>query len=132
MKLLRTLLRFGLVWGTLWAALAIAVGTIIEIIDPAQIDPGEEPIVLAPVIGLAGFICGVLFCALLSAGERGKPVVEASPIRIVISGILISAAIPILGGKGLPDLLVIVPLGVLSALGSIAIVLRWCALAPTQ
>ena len=129
---LRTLLSVGLVWAALWAALAIAVGTTIGIIDPAQIGPGEEPIVLAPAIGLAGFICGVLFCALLSAGERGKPVVDASLIRIVLWGILVSAAIPVLAGKGLPELFVIVPLGVVSALGSIAIVRRWRALAITQ
>ena len=132
MKLLGTVISIGLVWSTLWAALAIAVGTIIGIIDPAQIDPGEEPIVLAPVIGLAGLICGVLFCALLSAGERGKPVVDASLIRIVMWGILVSAAIPILTGKGLPELFVIVPLGVVSAVGSIAIIRRWGALASTH
>ena len=132
MKRLRTLLSIGLVWGSLWAGLAIAVGTIIGIIDPAQIDAGEEPIRLAPGIGLAGFMCGVLFGALLSAGQRGKPVMSSSPTRIVICGILVAAAIPILAGKGLPELFVIVPLGAVSGLSSIAIARTWRALAITQ
>jgi hypothetical protein len=131
MTLSRTLLSVGLVWGTLWAALAIIAGTIIGIVDPGQIDPGEEPIVLAPGIGLAGFICGVLFGALLSGAERGKPIVDAPVIRIVMCGALVSAAVPLLTGKGIPELFIIVPLGVVSAIASVAIVRKWRALAMT-
>ena len=52
-KIIRSLhvvVGIGLTWGILWSALTITAGTIIGVIDPDSIDPGEEPIVLAPMI----------------------------------------------------------------------------------
>jgi len=129
---LRNLLGIGLIWGILWAALAIIVGTILGVIDPHDIDPGEEPIVLAPMIGLVGFICGVVFGALASTAERGETIVDLPLIRVAMWGVLVSAALPLATGKDIPELLVTVPLGAVSALASVAIVRKCTALPVTR
>ncbi len=124
---LRSMLGIGLVWGILWAVLAIVVGTVIGVIDPDQIDRGEEPVLLAPMIGLVGFICGVVFGALVSTAERGEPILDLPRIRVAMWGILVAAALPLVIGKGVPEMLVTVPLGAVSALASVAIVRKWAA-----
>ncbi len=125
LRALRNLFQIGLIWGVLWAALAMIAGTIIGIIDPADIDPGEEPIVLAPMIGLVGFICGVVFGALVSTAEP-------SLSRVVFWGILVAAALPLVAGKAIPEMLVTIPLGALSAVASVALVRKWTALPVTH
>jgi len=101
-KLLRhlsALLSAGLIWGVLWVALGILAGTIIGIVDPHEIDPGEKPVVLAPMIGLVGFICGVAFGALLSTAKKGEPFYSLPSSRAAMGGILVAAALPIVAGK---------------------------------
>lgn len=119
---LRRLLGIGLIWGILWAALAAASGTVIGLIDPEDIDPGEEPIVLAPMIGLVGLICGVVFGSLLPIVERRKTILELPLMRVAMWGILVSAALPLATGKGIPEMLVTGPLGAVSAIASAVIV----------
>jgi hypothetical protein len=121
LRALRNLFQIGLIWGVLWAALAMIAGTILGIIDPAAIDPGEEPIVLAPMIALVGFICGVVFGALVSTAEP-------SLSRVVFWGILVAAVPPLVAGKSIPEMLVTVPLGALSAVASVTMVRKWTAL----
>jgi hypothetical protein len=95
MKALRGLLGIGLIWGVLWA-------------------------VVAPRIGVAGFLCGVVFAALVvTAPNEGSPLV-----RVVTWGILVAAVLPLVTGRGISEMLVTVPLGALSAATSIAIALR--------
>ena len=132
LRSLRSLSGIGLIWGILWVALAISVGTILGMIDPDEIDPGEEPIVLAPMIGLVGFICGVIFGALVSTTERGRPILDVPLSRVAMWGILVSTALPLLTGKGVPEMLVTVPVGALSAMVSVAIVRKWTALVATR
>jgi hypothetical protein len=115
------LLGVGLVWGVLWAALAMIVGTVIGVVDPAQIDPGEAPIVLAPTIGLAGFACGVAFSGLLSIVERRRTIFELPLIQAALWGGLVSAALPLVMGKGIPEMLVVGPVGAVSAMASVAL-----------
>lgn len=122
---LRRLLSIGLVWGILWAVLAITVGTAIGVIVPGQIDPGEEPIVLAPMIGLVGLICGIVFGSLLSIVERRKTIPELPLIRVAMWGILVSVALPLVAGKGIPEMLVTGPVGAVSAMVSVAMVENW-------
>lgn len=122
---LRRLLAIGVIWGILWAALATIVGTVIGVIAPDDIDPGEEPIVLAPMIGLVGLICGVVFGSLLSIVERRKTIVELPLIRVAIWGILVSVALPLVTGKGIPEMLVTGPVGAISAMASVAMVQSW-------
>jgi hypothetical protein len=121
----RTLLGIGLVWGIVWAVLAMIAGTVIAVIDPAQIDPGEEPIVLAPIIGLVGFICGLPFgAALVSTAARGQRISDLPLMRVASWGILVAAVLPLVTGKGIPEVLVTVPVGAASAMVSVAIMRR--------
>lgn len=122
---LRGLLGIALTWGILWAAVAIAVGTIIGIVDPDSIDPGEEPIVLGAMVGLVGFISGLVFSGLLSIAERQKTIIDLSLSRVAMWGILVSAAFPLLAGKDIRMMLFLGPLGAVSALASVAMARRW-------
>ena len=130
LRTLRSLLGIGLIWGVLWASLAMIIGIIIGIIDPSDIDPGEEPIVLAPLIGLAGFVCGGVFVALVSIAEKRQPMLELSPIRVAMWGVLVSAALALVTGKGMPEMLITVPLCAMSAMASVAIMRTWAAPQP--
>ena len=122
---LRGLLGIGLTWGIVWAAVMIAVGMIIEVVDPDSIDPGEEPIVLGAVVGLVGFISGLVFGGLLSIAERQKTISDLSLSRVAMWGILVSAAFPLLAGKDIRMMLFLGPLGAVSALTSVALARRW-------
>ena len=122
---LRGLLGIGLTWGIVWAAVMIAVGMIIEVVDPDSIDPGEEPIVLGAVVGLVGFISGLVFGGLLSMAERQKTISDLSLSRVAMWGILVSAAFPLLAGKDIRMMLFLGPLGAVSALTSVALARRW-------
>jgi hypothetical protein len=127
-RTLRSVFELGLIWGILWASLTILAGTILGRLDPNQIDAGEEPLVLAPFIGLVGLLCGVVFGGLMSTVERGKPIADLSLVRVAVWGILVCAALPLVAGKGLPEMLVTIPLGAASALTSVAILRKWPAL----
>ena len=125
LRSLRGLLGIGLTWGIVWAAVMIAVGMIIEVVDPDSIDPGEEPIVLGAVVGLVGFISGLVFSGLLSIAERRKTISDLSLSRVAMWGILVSAAFPLLAGKDIRMMLFLGPLGAVSALTSVALARRW-------
>ena len=122
---LRGALGMGLTWGALWGVVAVSAILIIAAVDPAQIDRGEGPIELGPWIGLAGFGCGVLFGVLLSIAERWKPILEVPPIRVALWGALVSAALPLVMGKGISQALVTIPLGVVSAMASLVVARAW-------
>jgi len=124
---LRGVLGIGLTWGIVWAAVTISVGMIIGVVDPDSIDPGEEPIVLGPMVGLVGFISGLVFSGLLSIAERRKTIIELSLSRVAMWGILVSAALPLLTGKDIRMMLFLGPLGAVSALASVAIARRWAS-----
>lgn len=66
--MLRRVAGIGLAWGVLWIAVAAVAGTIIGIVDPDSIDPGE-PIAAVIIFGPMGFLSGVVF-ALLLGGSR--------------------------------------------------------------
>ncbi len=122
---LRGVLGIGLTWGFLWAAVAVAVLTIIGIVRPNDIDPGEEPLVLGPRIGLVGLICGLVLGSFLSIAERAKTIFDLSLSRVAMWGILVTAALFLLTGKDLRMLFFIGPLGAVSATTSVAIVRKW-------
>lgn len=125
---LRTLLGIGFIWGLLWAALAMTVGTVIAVVDPSDIDPGEEPITLAPIIGLVGFLCGVGFGSLLFTAQRGERILDLPLSRVAFWGILIAAALALVTGKVIPEVFITAPLGAVTAIVSVAIMRKWAAL----
>lgn len=122
---LRNVSGIGLIWGILWAVVATSVGTIIGVVDPDSIDPGEEPLVLGQMSGVVGLIHGVVFGSLLFIVERRKTIIELSLRRAAMLGALVAAALPLLAGKDIRMMLLLGPLGAISAVASIAIVRKW-------
>src|SRR5687767_14664913 len=117
MNLMRNVAVAGLIWSVVWVALAMIAGTAIQLFDPADIDQGEEPIVIAPMVALAGFICGAVFAAIVTLLERRPNPPRA---RIVMWGVAVGAALPLVLGHGVPELVITAVVGALSALISTA------------
>lgn len=105
-------LAIGLIWGVVWAALAMIAGTAIQLIDPADISAGDEPLALAPAIAAAGFVCGAVF----SLAIREK----RDFLRVILFGAAVGAALPLILGKGLPEILLTAPAGAIAAFASAA------------
>ena len=120
----------ALIWSMLWIVLALVVGTIVGTIDPSQIDAGEEPVALAPMIGLVGFLCGLAFAVL--APSDGEPNFAVRRSRIVAWGFVLAAVVPVVTGKGLSEILVIAPIGAVSAVVSVALMRRMVAQRPAD
>lgn len=125
---LRIMSGIGLIWGVLWPLLAIILGTIIEVITgkPGSTNPEDAPdFFFMLMIGLVGFICGVVFGGLLLIAERGKTILDFSLIHAAIWGILVGVAFPIVMGKDIGNMIVTVPFGVVSATASVALMRKW-------
>lgn len=119
----------GVIWGTLWATIAMIAGTIIGVTDPSDIGSGDEPIALTPVIWIAGFVCGSVFAALLATLTPTTWFEDVTRFRIASCGALIAAAFPIVMGKGVLEMLVIVPVDVIAALLSVVLA-AWISTPP--
>jgi hypothetical protein len=130
---LRRTLVIGLAWGALWVTLTLVVGTLVQTLVPGQIDRGEEPIVLAPMIGLTGIVCGTLFAGLLLIVGWGRSR-ELPALAIVAWGLLVGVALPLAIGKDVGNAVVTAPVGALSALVSLGLLHRWTSghLAPQR
>ena len=93
---LRGVICIGMTWGILWGAIFAVLARIVEAYDPNQIDPGEEPIRLAAIIGWVGLVSGGVFGLLLSVAENGKSIRNLSLMHAALWGILSSAVFPLL------------------------------------
>ena len=89
---LRRVLGTAVVWAGLWLGFWTILGTIIRIIDPESIDPGE-PVGMIAVLGPMGFFSGVAFGTLLAIGARDPAAVEPSLARAGVLGILGTAVV---------------------------------------
>lgn len=70
----------GLAWAVVWAPIAVLVGTLI-------VDPDNSMDEMWPAIGAyPGFICGVLFYAVLGIAERGRRLEELHLSRAALWG----------------------------------------------
>ena len=56
LRWLRGALGVGLTWAALWVVFGILFGTVIWIVDPKDIGPGEGPSTALPILGLVGFL----------------------------------------------------------------------------
>ena len=81
LRKLRGMLGVGLTWGVGWGTLIFILTSIIGVIDPQQIDQGEEPWRLAGLVGMVGFMSGAVFAAILSSAERRKSLKDLSVLR---------------------------------------------------
>ena|SRR5688500_10328474 len=112
---LRTALTTALSWAALWAVLTLLVGSALWILRPADIDPGEEPYRLAPVVAVAGFLCGLGYAALVGVLEA-RPRLRLSALAKVACGMGVAAMVPVVLGQGLPEMLVVGAVGAISVL----------------
>jgi hypothetical protein len=126
-KLLRRLrgaLGVAITWGVLWALIALVIGLVVGVLDPDSIDPGESPLMMSAIVGTVGFVCGLIFSAILSLAENRKTLRDLSPWRAGLWGMIGSAALPLLTGMQDSVALNTVPLGAIFAAGSVAIARR--------
>jgi len=107
-------------WGASWAALGWLTASIIGVVDPRSIDPGESAGVMGALTGAVGFVSGLGFSLILSLRERRKSLRDLSLPRVALWGALGAAALPLL--TSMPNLLALLtaPLGATFAIGSIA------------
>lgn len=131
LRKLRGVIGTGLAWGTAWAAIMAVAGVVIGVLRPEEIDPGEGPIRVGAVMGMVGFVSGAVFGTLLSFAERRKTILDLSPGRAALWGILASAAFPLLTGRA-DAVFVLCPLGAVCAAASVAIARRAELRNPTQ
>ena len=98
-----------------------SIGTVIGIVDPDSIDPGEEPIRIGAIVGLLGLISGLAFASVLAFTERHKKLIHLSLTRVAVWGMIGGAAFPLL--TTMVDKLALITggLGALFAAGTVAI-----------
>lgn len=123
LRKLRGVIGTGLAWGTAWATIMAMAGVVVGVLRPEEIDPGEGPVLVGAIMGMVGFVSGVAFGTLLSLAERRKTLLDLSPGRAAMWGILASAAFPLLTGRA-DAVLVVCPLGAACAAASVAIARR--------
>lgn len=85
-------LGIGLVFGCLWLASGLLFGSVVGIVDPDSIDPGDlQGMVL--IFGSMGLLSGVLFAVLTALVERGTPPAGLSLLRTLLWGTLATAIV---------------------------------------
>jgi hypothetical protein len=88
-------LGIGLAFGCLWLASGLLLGSVIGIVDPHSIDPGDlKGLVL--IFGSMGLLSGVLFAVLTALAERGTPPAGLSLGRTAVWGVLATAIVQVL------------------------------------
>ena len=99
MTLPRQLLRalaLGATWVCLWAAFGAARAIVVGIVDPPSIDPGEGPIDVARILGIAGGACGFTCGLLLAIAEPNRPLATVPLLRAGLWGAIAGTALPLL------------------------------------
>ena len=124
LRKLRGIFGMGLTWGVGWAMVLFVIGTIIGIVDPDSIDPGEEPWRMALIVGTVGFVSGSLFGLIFSRAERRKSIKDLSVSRATLWGALGGAALPLLTSMNDATLFNTVPLGAAFAAATVAVARR--------
>lgn len=124
LRKLRGMLGVGLTWAVGWAIIMFIVGSIIGIVDPDSIDPGEEPWRMALMVSTVGFISGSAFALIFSSAERRKSIRELSVLRSAFWGALGGAALPLLTTMNDSIMTNTMPLGAIFAASTVAIARR--------
>lgn len=81
------------VWGALWAAMFVILGSIVGLIQPVRGDIGLAQ--AAVIVGWVGLLSGGLFGVLMSVAESGKTMRGISLGRAALWGVLASAVYPL-------------------------------------
>ena len=124
LRKLRGMLGMGLTWGVGWGMVLFIIGSIIGVVDPDSIDPGEEPWRMSLLVASVGFVSGSLFALIFSRAERRKSIRNLSVLRATLWGALGGAALPLLTTMNDSTLFNTVPLGAAFAAATVAIARR--------
>jgi nitrate/nitrite transporter NarK len=132
LRMLRGMLGMGITWAVGWAMVMFLIGTIIGIVDPDSIDPGEEPWRMAGVIAVVGFLSGTAFAAIFASAERRRKIRDLSVLRSAFWGALGGAVLPLVTSMNDAVLANTMPLGALFAATTVAIARRAALREPEQ
>ena len=124
LRKLRGMFGMGITWAVGWTIVMFTIGTVIGIVDPDSIDPGEEPWRMAGVISLVGFLSGTAFAAIFAGAERRRKIRELSLLRSAFWGALGGAVLPLLTSMNDSVLFNTMPLGAIFAASTVAIARR--------
>lgn len=83
-------LGIGLSWGSVWLVLSSMVGTVIGVVDPDSIDPGEGGMFVL-IFGPMGLLSGIVLGILLSLRGRGRELSDLPLLRATMWGVVASA-----------------------------------------
>ena len=121
-KSLQRAALLALGWAFAWAPIALLVGITI-------VDPDNSMDEMWPLVGAyPGFLCGLVFSALLRIAERTKPLAHVAVSRAALWGVLSGvtvAAIPsiVAEPRGLLSVSIIGSITLMSALSAVASVM---------
>lgn len=124
LRRIRGLLGIGLTWGVAWGALGALATMVIGYFRPGNVGPGEGPLVAATVLGIAGFVSGVLFGGFVAATGRRKTLLELSLGKMAIWGAVAASVIPLVTIADDRMVYIPAPLGAFLASGSLALARR--------
>lgn len=124
LRRIRGLLGIALTWAVAWGGLGALATLVIGYFRPGNVGPGEGPLVAATVLGIAGFVSGVLFGGFLSAVGRRKTLLELSLARMAIWGAVAASVIPLVTIADDRMVYITAPLGAFLASGSLALARR--------
>lgn len=96
LRRLRGLAGVGVTWGAMWAGIGAGIGLIIGIVEPDAWRWTNPVLDWAYGMGLYGFVSGIGFGTLLSLKEGRKRLFDLSLGRVVLWGLVGSAAVPII------------------------------------
>jgi len=116
----------ALAWGVLWAVVFLAIGFIVSVVRPQDIDAGEGPDVIARVGFGVGFFSGLVFSVLVSLVESGRPPRGLALARLALWGALASAVWPLATHVDDSMVIILCPLGAVCALASAGLRVRQC------
>jgi hypothetical protein len=120
----RGVVGMGLTWAVAWSALFFTLGVVIGIFDPDSIDPGEEPILIARIGALIGFVAGAGFGLLISLAEARKKLVHLSLMRAGLWGAIASSALPLLTAANDNMIILMAPIGAILGVTSVGVARR--------
>jgi hypothetical protein len=112
----RAIVGHALAWTAIWMTLMFAIGQVVLRVDPASIDPGEEPWRMALMVSGVGLASGMVFGLLLRLLERGKVFADVAAWRVVLWAALAGAAMPLLTPMNDKPVVNTVPFGIIAAL----------------
>lgn len=114
----------SVIWSVGFVVLGMVIVSIVSLLDPSQIDPGEGPIDVAPLFALLGAVTGAVVGGLLAFTERRKTFKELTLPRMALWGMIGGTLLPLLMGKHLGNAIVFAPLGAILSTTTLALARR--------